>query len=111
MGDEVDIRMFEKSGYSFEVPDDTKIKAIYRCGDHLIEAIRINQYESQNRSMSVLVRDSATNQHYVFVKGSPEKLGECSTNQIPDYHNIIFKMSLEGLRLIAFGYKKVSNYE
>lgn len=60
MGDEVDMRMFEKSGYAFEVSDDPKIKSLYRCGNSCLEALRINQYESQNRSMSVLVRDSST---------------------------------------------------
>lgn len=59
--------------------------------------------------MSVLVRDVGSNEYYVFVKGAPEKIMECSVNAIKDYNNIVFKMSLSGLRLIAYGYKKIED--
>lgn len=109
MGDEVDVRMFQKSGYKFEISDDERIKARYTNQENIIEALRINQYESQHRSMSTLVRDVKGGQSYIFVKGAPEKLMECSVNKIDNFDGVVFKMSSSGLRLIAYGYKKVDD--
>ena len=109
MGDEVDVRMFEKSGYSFEVPEDTAIKAKYTQGAEHLEALKINQYESKYRSMSVLVKDVAREEYSVFVKGAPEKLLDLAVNKIPNFDDNVFSLSLQGLRLIAFGYKRIQD--
>jgi magnesium-transporting ATPase (P-type) len=57
--------------------------------------------------MSVLVRDAREDKYYVFVKGAPEKLKRQSINHIHEYDKMISRLSLSGLRTIAFGWKEV----
>lgn len=61
--------------------------------------------------MSVLVRDKHTGKHYIFVKGSPEKILHSSINiqknseNSETYMAMVKTLSLNGLRTIAMGYK------
>jgi magnesium-transporting ATPase (P-type) len=59
--------------------------------------------------MSVLVKDVQANTHYVFVKGAPEKVRDLSVNKYPEFDDTVSKLSLAGLRSLAFGYKQVNN--
>jgi magnesium-transporting ATPase (P-type) len=74
MGDELDLRMFLFSGFSFELSQDVNIRSTNRRDGSHIDVLRINQYESKFQCMSVLVRDVAENKFYAFVKGAAEKI-------------------------------------
>lgn len=69
------------------------------------DVLRINQYESKFQSMSVLVREKATDKLYVFSKGAPEKMHNYSKTKLPYFKSLISRLSYEGLRTIGFSYK------
>lgn len=58
--------------------------------------------------MSVLVKETKTNRHYILVKGAPEKIHSCSIKKIHKYDDIVSDMSFAGLRTIAYGWKNIS---
>lgn len=57
--------------------------------------------------MSILARNSASNQYFVFAKGSPEVIHENSKLKYVAFNQFIKTLSLEGYRSIAFGYQAV----
>lgn len=111
MGDELDLRMYLFSGFTFELSDDVNVKFIARKNDVTIGVLRINQFESKFQCMSVLVRDVAKDKYYVFVKGAAEKMQRSSVNKYNKYDELISSLSLAGLRNIAFGYKEITDKE
>lgn len=58
--------------------------------------------------MSVLVRDTATDKHYVFIKGAPERIDRNSVFRFREFENLVASFSLGGFRTIGYGYKEVS---
>lgn len=75
----------------------------------VLEVIRINQFESRFQSMSVLVKDVKKDAYYVFVKGAPEKIRDLSVVKYKEFDGLVAKLSLAGLRNLAFGYKEVKD--
>lgn len=75
----------------------------------VLEVLKINQFESKFQSMSVLIREVRTNCYYIFVKGAPEKIRDLSTVKYNEFDSIVSKLSLSGLRSLAFGYKKIND--
>lgn len=71
MGDELDLRMFLFSDFTFQLSDDVKVRFIVEKDGTRLEVLRINQFESKFQCMSVLVRDTKDNKIYAFVKGAP----------------------------------------
>jgi len=69
--------------------------------------MKINQYESQFQSMSVLVREPLSEKFFVFVKGNPEMIHKYSTFRFSGFDQFIKRMSFSGYRSIGFGYKEV----
>jgi magnesium-transporting ATPase (P-type) len=111
MGDELDLRMFLFSGFSFELSENVNIRSTNRRDDSHIDVLRINQFESKFQCMSVLVRDVVENKFYAFVKGAAEKIYMSSINKYNKYDELISSLSLAGLRNIAFGYKEIQQSE
>jgi magnesium-transporting ATPase (P-type) len=70
-----------------------------------LELLRINQFESKFQAMSVLVRDVASNKHYIFVKGAPEKIQRISNNKVTDFDKILSDVSLGGLRCLGIAFR------
>lgn len=58
--------------------------------------------------MSVLVRNLSNNKLYVYVKGAPEKLYSNSQEKPAHFFETIEKLSLEGFRTIAIGFKEIN---
>jgi magnesium-transporting ATPase (P-type) len=88
------------------IPSKTaNVVRVVSVGDRNIEIMKINQYESQFQSMSVLVRDPQADKHYVFIKGSPEMIHHYSVKKIQGFDNFVKKLSFSGYRSIGFGYK------
>ena len=44
MGDELDLRMFLFSDFTFELTDDVKVKFVVSKGNVKLEVLRINQF-------------------------------------------------------------------
>jgi|JI6StandDraft_1071083.scaffolds.fasta_scaffold03351_7 magnesium-transporting ATPase (P-type) len=106
MGDELDLRMFQFAGFSFELSEkDVSIRSTVRRDGSHIDVLRINQFESKFQCMSVLVHDKVENKFYAFVKGAAEKMERSSINRYSKYDDLISSLSLAGLRNIAFAYK------
>ena len=57
--------------------------------------------------MSVLARDPSSNNHYVFVKGAPEKIHLLALNKPKDFERRVEELSLGGFRTLAVAYKEV----
>lgn len=55
--------------------------------------------------MSVLYRHKESGKYFIASKGSPEMIHKYSQVKVKDYDKFIKKMSLEGYRSIAFGFK------
>ena len=55
--------------------------------------------------MSVLVRDTVTDKHYVFIKGAPERIDRNSVLKFKEFENLVASFSLGGYRTIGYGYK------
>lgn len=58
--------------------------------------------------MSVLYRHTESNRYFVVAKGNPEMIHKYSQEKVKDYEAFIKKMSLEGFRSIAFGFREIS---
>lgn len=71
LGDELDLRMFEFSGFDYCKSSNETVKLKVRKNQTVLEVLRINQFESKFQSMSVLVKDCTTNEYFVMVKGAP----------------------------------------
>lgn len=56
--------------------------------------------------MTVIVKTYPQEEYFVFSKGSPELIKKYSTNEVKGFNNLLKKMSLEGFRSIAFGYRQ-----
>jgi magnesium-transporting ATPase (P-type) len=70
--------------------------------------LRVNQFESKHKSMSVLVRKQSTGELLIFVKGSPELMLRLSITKCHGVPELVKQLSLEGHRTIAYGYKIIS---
>jgi hypothetical protein len=57
--------------------------------------------------MSVLVRNKATEECYVFAKGAPELVHFYSQNKCQGFDNIIKDLSLKGFKTVAVSFKKI----
>jgi magnesium-transporting ATPase (P-type) len=75
------------------------------------QVLRVNQFESKHMSMSVLVRNSESEDIFVFVKGSPELIQKASINDCHAVPLLVKELSLEGFRVIGVGYKSVDPSE
>ena len=73
--------------------------------------LKINQYESQFQSMSVLVRETVTGNCFIYAKGSPELIHRYSPSKQESFEGFVKTLSLEGYRSIGYGYRQVGEGE
>lgn len=110
-GDEIDLKMFEYSQSTLEEKNEVHDLCHIINKGNTIEVLRVNQFESRHKSMSVLVKNLQTQEVMVFVKGAPELIYESSLKKCQDTLPLVEKLSLEGYRTIGFGYKLISEAE
>jgi Ca2+-transporting ATPase len=80
--------------------DKEKIEYQYKLIDEI-------PFSSTRQYMATLYRH---NERYIlFAKGSPEKILDFTGNVSPVLHNQYVKMAEDGLRILAFGTKKIEN--
>lgn len=110
-GDEIDLRLFEYTNSQLQESSQAGVVREVKVHGRTLEVLKINQYESQFLSMSVLVRDAQSDKHYVYVKGSPEMIHRYSTLKFDDFEEFVKKLSFSGYRSIGFGFKEVRSEE
>lgn len=133
LGDTLDIEMFKSSGWVFK--DDLESvfgeaelgsTSIYpkEVADRLasdlenhnnlykIKTVFKFDFSSELQRMSTIVKPSFDDKFILFVKGSPEKIGELSIpNTLPkDYEEIYNRYTAKGNRVIAMGYKYMLDF-
>lgn len=100
--------MFLLSQYQLQNSQNPDVKyQVRNKNGHILEILRINQFESRFQSMSVLIRDRSTNKIYNFIKGAPEKIILNSVIKVDKFDEIIASLSLGGYRTIAFGFRQI----
>ena len=121
VGDPLEIKMFEMTKWKLEEdvsgsnmsPSSTDIAlANVRSSDsNVLSIIRRFDFESKLQRMSVVIKRSQDNSYYSYVKGSPEMIKSLSVaDSLPvDFDRIMNKYTMQGYRLIAFGYKKLED--
>lgn len=114
-GDEIDVKMFEHVKATITATSEINIPhniiRTIRIGEQLKQIIKINEYESRFQSMSVMFWCENTKKYFVTVKGNPEMIHQYASKKVKDFEQFIKKLSLEGYRSIAFGFKEVSERE
>lgn len=110
-GDEIDLRLFEYVSSRLQESHSAGVVREVRVHGRTLEVLKINQYESQFQSMSVLVRDPQGGRHTVFAKGSPEMIHNYSLLKLKGFEDFVKKLSFGGFRSIGFSCKEVSEAE
>ena len=93
-GDEIDLEMFEYVRAEIVPSKEKGVIRQVRVGEELWDVLKINQYESQFQSMSVVPRQRSNGRNFVFVKGSPEMISDRSELKYEGYDAFIKKLSL-----------------
>lgn len=65
------MRLFEFVGGRLQTSNKSGVVREIITKSSVAEVLKINQYESQFQSMSVLIRNPSTGKYFVFVKGNP----------------------------------------
>ena len=115
VGDPLDVKMFESTGWEFEEPGPAKdenkfdqlMHAVVRSGEVEVGIIRQLQFDSKLKRMSVITRDKSDNHFTAFTKGAPEELKElCQPETVPaNFHEILRDYAQQGFRVIGLAYK------
>jgi cation-transporting P-type ATPase 13A2 len=71
-----------------------------------ISIIKTVDFTSESRKMSVIVKDG--NKRFLFVKGSPDKIGSMISKKPDNYEDNVRDHSLNGYRVIAMAYKEIN---
>ncbi|CAK64447.1 unnamed protein product (macronuclear) [Paramecium tetraurelia] len=112
MGDSLDVELFKFTDFKIDKnpPQNAKSRVVNREGI-VLDVLKLYEFESALQRMSVIVKD--TDDYYVFVKGSPEKMAELSMqNTIPtDFKKNLNVLTMKGLRILGFGYKQITQEE
>ncbi|EPZ31935.1 Cation-transporting P-type ATPase, subfamily V domain-containing protein [Rozella allomycis CSF55] len=99
IGDQLEEKMFEFSQWRF----DGSTRVSY--GNKKIEILKINDFNSNLRRMSVVCKCEA--EVYGFVKGSPEEMMRICKN-VPDwYETEMNKFTRKGFRVLSVGFKRL----
>ncbi|KAL4468758.1 hypothetical protein ABPG74_005261 [Tetrahymena malaccensis] len=114
LGDELDIRMIEFSQFKILSDESTeyKFRVQRKTDDCFLNIYKVWEFESTLQRMTVIMQDEQDKKLYGIIKGSPEKLFEmCNKDSIDEknYNKILNELTNKGLRVIAFGYKEITN--
>ena len=115
IGDPLDVKMFESTGWGFEEPGPSKdenkfdqmMHAVVRSGEVEVGIIRQLHFDSKLKRMSVITRDKSDDFFTAFTKGAPEELKElCRPETVPDnFHETLRHYTQQGFRVIGLAYK------
>jgi len=140
VGDEVDIRLFELSGWKLHLPRvgpssvGSRIKAdrkktertqamfevIDEESDERLSVIRLLDFNSEMARMGVVARlqnmsteDQNVAKLFVFVKGAPEIIAmKCKRSSVPaDLHDVLAEYAQQGLRVLGLACRELTETE
>ena len=88
-----------------------KVKINRGSGTDTLGVITVFGFKSELQRMSVVTEDTKTAEIYAYIKGAPERIIELSDPQtLPsDINQQVTDFAKSGLRVIAFGCKKLNN--
>lgn len=92
----------------FKVDYSREFKKLFHSNkDFPLRILKINEFNSERKLMSVVVQNDETNEIILLVKGAPESVKQiCNPGSIPNNFDDTLRMYNEqGLRTIAVGYK------
>jgi phospholipid-translocating ATPase len=75
------------------------------------EVVYTIQFSFERKRMSVVVKNQASNQYYLFTKGAHEVLTNLATESYPQFLTGIDTFASSGLRVMAFSYKELTEQE
>ncbi len=91
----------------FEQSDDKKIHGKENENDSMFcEVLRIYDFESKLKRMSVVVKDS-TGEIYLFCKGAPDSLLGFYRDTPSGYNERVNEYALQGYRVLALGFRRL----
>ena len=86
------MRLFEFVNSKLQASNKSGIVREVITKNSTAQVLKINQYESQFQSMSVLIKSRSTGRYYVYVKGNPEMIHKYSSTKYSGFDNFIKKM-------------------
>lgn len=105
------IEMAEKKGLAKLVARDATTMTIEVLGEtEKYDVVKVFEFSSERKMMSVIVKNHKSDQHYVFAKGASDSLCtklEQRTSSAEADMNLANNFASEGLRVLAFGAREI----
>ncbi|TMW55571.1 hypothetical protein Poli38472_010453 [Pythium oligandrum] len=110
VGNEVEVKMLTASGWQLVEREGEQpyVKSPTDAGLEL-EFVKRFDFDHHRMSMSVVVRDRKTNKHYVFCKGSYERMQQLSlATSIPaDYQKVADQLAKDGCYVLGISFREL----
>ncbi|TMW55563.1 hypothetical protein Poli38472_010445 [Pythium oligandrum] len=110
VGNEVEVKMLTASGWQLVEREGEQpyVKSPTDAGLEL-EFVKRFDFDHHRMSMSVVVRDHKTNKHYVFCKGSYERMQQLSlTESVPaDYQKVADQLAKDGCYVLGISFREL----
>ncbi|KAG7380585.1 hypothetical protein PHYPSEUDO_007025 [Phytophthora pseudosyringae] len=108
VGNEVERRMFEATGWTLVEQEGSKPFVTSPDGDEL-EFVKRLDFDHHRMSMSVVVRNRSTAQRFVFCKGSYERMQQLSKrDSVPsDYKAVADQLAKDGCYVLGLSYREL----
>lgn len=109
VGDTLDVRMFEATGWIQE--EDVRTVVYPKLDGNVFyksTLVRRFDFSSALQRMSVICQNQIDDKLRAFVKGSPEKIKDLSKSVPADYEQTVEQYTREGFRVIALAHKELS---
>jgi predicted P-type ATPase len=108
VGNEVELRMFEATGWRLVEREGAHPVAKSPAGEEL-EFLKRFDFDHHRMSMSVVVRNRSSKQLFVFCKGSYERMQQLSNpNSVPsDYKAVADQLAKDGCYVLGLAYREL----
>ncbi|GMF34884.1 unnamed protein product [Phytophthora fragariaefolia] len=108
VGNEVEVRMFEATGWTLVEREGSQPVARSPSGDEL-EVIKRFDFDHHRMSMSVVVRNRKTGQIFVFCKGSYERMQQlCRPDGVPaNYKAVADQLAKDGCYVLGLSHRQL----
>ncbi|KAK5649470.1 hypothetical protein RI129_000499 [Pyrocoelia pectoralis] len=110
IGDPLDIKMFESTGWSMQEDSATHTAAMVKSDENELNILHVFPFSSNLQRMSSISMSKNSNSFQVFCKGSPEMISYLSEHHsVPnDLQEQLKRFTAQGYRVIAMGSKTIS---
>ncbi|KAL9656868.1 hypothetical protein ABK040_004402 [Willaertia magna] len=109
VGDPLDVKLFEATHWVLNEANGGVVIGSHN-NEISFQVLKVFDFKSSLQRMSVVVKDTKSDDIYYFVKGSAEMLKTLSLpNSIPeDFPKTLYKYSHKGYRVLACGVRKIT---